>query len=177
MEAPTAVNDPFIVEPSTVPVVAVDSDHVHVVWQRVVDKDDLFYNQAAIIPGTPGTWTTLSAAPTLVSNGGQIRVTMTLSATDVVNGVTASDPIVLSATSGGASASCGSPVLTSADDDISGPSDSVSFQYTCTATAGANPGSVTFQASGTGTDGDGNPTTFDTATSNSVLVAHPSPSR
>ncbi|MCI5224327.1 MAG: hypothetical protein D3924_17080, partial [Candidatus Electrothrix sp. AR4] len=48
----------------------------------------------------------------------------------------------------------------------SNDSDSVVYEWTCTVTAGASPGSITFQADGSGNAG----VVFNTATSNSVLL-------
>ncbi len=119
-------------------------------------------------PGsTPvGRFTAMSATPSLVSTGNQITVRLRLESSTAVNNVTAGTLTVIP--SGGASCSAiTGPTLLSADDDIADINDPVLYQWICTVTAGANPGSLTFSAGGTG---DG-PTTFPTAQSRSVLVS------
>ncbi len=117
------------------------------------------------VTATVSRLTTMAAYPTLVTGGGKITVKITLTSADPVNNIL---PGALSTTpTGGAScATLTGPALASADDDISGPGDPVVYTWECTTAAGANPGSLRFSASATG---DG-PTTFATATSNSVLV-------
>ena len=71
------------------------------------------------------------------------------------------------ATGGASCSNLTGPVLVSADDDSSGLSDPVTYEWTCTVAAGTNPGSLKFSADG---NGDG-PTSFPTATSNSSIVS------
>ena len=111
-----------------------------------------------------GSRNTLSASPSLVSDGDTIQVSMVLTTSETITDVT---PSALTVTdTNGASATCGS-ASPATQDVISGTV--ATFTYTCTASAGAVPGSVTFQADATGALGD----TFATATSNSVLVSPP----
>lgn len=109
-----------------------------------------------------GRFTTMSAAPTLVSAGHTVQVRMRLQSTLAVNNVV---PGALTVTgTGGATASCTGPTPASQNIPANG---TVEFTWTCTVTPGANPGSLTFSASATGSG----PTSFASATSNSVLVS------
>ena len=100
-----------------------------------------------------------------MSTTDKIKVTLTFYSQAAVNSVV---PGSLTVTpTGGASASCGSPTLTSPDANVGGPSDPAIYEWTCTATAGATPGSLTFSASATGSGG----ATYPSASSKSVLVS------
>ncbi len=103
-----------------------------------------------------------TAQPSLVSTGNTVEVKFRFTSSAAVNNVTPS--ALTPAATGGASAVCGSP--TPASQNVAANS-SVEFTWTCTVTAGANPGSLRFSASATG---DG-PVSFPSATSNSVLVS------
>jgi uncharacterized repeat protein (TIGR01451 family) len=109
-----------------------------------------------------GRVTTIHASPTLVSTGNTIQVRMQLASTTAVNNVT---PSALTQTAtGGATSVCTGP--TPASQNIAA-NVSVEFTWSCSVTAGANPGSLKFSASATGTG----PVNFASATSNSVLVS------
>ena len=113
------------------------------------------------------TRTSLVAVPTLVKGGGTaVRVAMTLTSNNAIDDVTAGTITVTG--SNGANASCGIPTLTSANDDLDGTAgDAVVYEWTCTTSAGADPGSARFSANATAPS----PAfTFATATSNSVLI-------
>ncbi|MCB9162289.1 MAG: carboxypeptidase regulatory-like domain-containing protein, partial [Caldilineaceae bacterium] len=115
--------------------------------------------------------TTLSAAPTLVTGGDAVQVTMALTASGAVANVTPGTLTVTDLNSAGASvnpANCGTAQLASADDDIANANDPVVYTWTCTAQAGAGIGNLTFSGAASG---DGGSTTFAAATSNSVLVS------
>ena len=128
-------------------------------------------------PTAGGTRTnSLAAEPTLVTGGDDIKVAITLKAEAIIDNVT---PGALTPTGvNGASASCPNPpVLLSANDDLDGTTtDAVVWQWVCTATQGAVPGSVKFSAPASGTlppaEGGG-VVNFSAATSNSVLVSPP----
>ena len=112
----------------------------------------------------------MQAYPTLVTDGPgnqQVKVRLTLTAESTVNSVSAGTISVLGVN--GASATCDAPVLISADNALTSPADEVVFEWTCTVTAGSIPGSIRFNANATGSG----PTTFGTATSNSVLLTPP----
>ena len=120
----------------------------------------------AYVPGTAAAdyITAIRATPTLVSNGKQIEVTMLVSAESAVNNVTPSALTVTPVNGAGVSpANCGSPTPPNQNlaAGVLG-----SFTWTCTVSAGANPGSLTFSGSATGIG----PVTFPAATSNSILV-------
>ena len=107
----------------------------------------------------------------LVKNGDTIKVTMHIEAATAVNNVSPTALTVTDLNSQGAGvtpANCGSPTLTSANDDISGPGDEVTYTWTCQAVYGTGTGNIRFSGSATGTGG-----TFAVATSNSVLVTPP----
>lgn len=123
------------------------------------------------LPGGPSTTTTLSAAPTLVSDGNQIQVSMVLTATGVVTQVTASDPITLAATNmSAAGITCGAPSPSTPQTVIS--TTATIFTYNCSVDTGsvsALPASAVFTATANGFSGG----EFAEATSNSVLFAPP----
>jgi len=119
------------------------------------------------------THSSMMAYPMLVTDGPgdqTVVVQLTLSAQGTVNNIIAG-AISAAGLTGGA-ATCGSPTLKSADDDLSSASDTVVFEWICTVTdtTTTNPGSVTFSANASSTSPV---TTFGTATSNSVLLTPP----
>ncbi|MCX7668613.1 MAG: hypothetical protein N2439_00885, partial [Anaerolineae bacterium] len=79
-----------------------------------------------------GYFTAMKAHPTLVSAGHSVKVELDLRANAAANNLTPSALTVIP--TGGASASCGSPVLKSADDDIADINDPVIFEWTCSVT-------------------------------------------
>lgn len=110
------------------------------------------------------TRTSITAAPTLVKGGTAVKVTMTLTSNNAINNVVAGTPTITG--TNGANASCGGATLKSADNNLNGTSaDSVIYEWTCTTSVGANPGSVKFTANATAGG-----FTFASATSNTVLV-------
>src|SRR5262249_45485151 len=78
--------------------------------------------------------------------------------------------LAVTPTNGASCSSLTGPTLTSTDNNTTGDSDPVTYQWVCTVAAGTNPGSLTF--SNSGATGSG-PVTFPPATSNSVLVSPP----
>ena len=96
---------------------------------------------------------------------------MHIEAATAVNNVSPTALTVTDLNSQGAGvtpANCGSPTLTDANDDISGPGDEVTYTWTCQAVYGTGTGNIRFSGSATGTGG-----TFAVASSNSVLVTSP----
>ena len=110
----------------------------------------------------------LTAKGTLVTGGKTVTLTQTLTAGETIDNVVAGGTVTVTGTNG-ASASCGSATLVSADNDLSATGDAVVFSRTCTVTAGSAPGSVTFSAGATADAGKN----FTAAFSNSVLVTPP----
>lgn len=118
-------------------------------------------------PGsTPiGRFTSLMASPSLVANGDQVKVRLTLTASTAVNNLV---PGTLNTVvTNGASATACTRVLLSPDDDIVNINDPVIYEWTCIANSGTNPGSLTFNVDGSG---DG-PISFPNAKSKSVVVS------
>ena len=108
--------------------------------------------------------THLTAGPSLVSNGGAIRVSMELSATQTITNVT---PTLNQSGTNGVTATCGSPSPT--PPTTVAANTPIVFTWTCTANANGNIGELTFTGGGTGALG----AVFATATANSVLIAPP----
>ena len=120
----------------------------------------LAYLPAANLQGRS---TQLTVTPSLIGAGGSYQVAMTLSSTVAVGSAT---PGTLTPTAtGGASGSCTGPSPASQGIAANG---SATFTWTCTATAGATPGSLRYTANGTGTSPS---VSFPSATSNSMLVS------
>ena len=115
-----------------------------------------------------GRFSEMSASRSLTVTGDTVDVTFTLTSTEAVSNV-APGALTVTPTGGASCSTLTGPVLTSADDDISGAGDAVVYQWTCTVAAGTNPGSLSF--SDTASAGGG--VTFATATSNSVIVSPP----
>lgn len=111
----------------------------------------------------------LTVDTSLVGPSDPIQVTMVLTATETINDIVPETPLRLNAT-GGSGASCGSPSLISADDDLTSTGDSVLFRYLCTASAGSSPGQISFKATAIGAGGT---VPFGEAVSNGVLVTPP----
>ncbi len=121
-----------------------------------------------IKPATGGTrTTTLSAYNTLVSSGGTITLEATFTNT-VANDNVLPGNVTTTAAGGASCSNWTGPTLITADDDISGSGDPVTYRWTCTATGGTSlPSSLTFNLSATG---DGS-VSYPSGSSNSVLVA------
>ena len=95
-----------------------------------------------------GYFSSMTASPSLVSSGDTIKVNMELVSSTAVSNVTPGTLGV--STSGGASASC--TLLEPSVQDI--PAEGSAFYtWSCTATAGTNPGSLTFSANASGDGG------------------------
>jgi hypothetical protein len=140
-----------------------------VVWGG--NGESVFHNEAALIACIVATHTSLSASPALVSDGDTITITMVLTASQDVNNISPTTPIVVNAQGG---ASCTGITGVDVGPKNISAGGSAEFTWTCTASAGpVVPGSVTFAASASGTDARGAPATFQPATSNSVLIAPP----
>ena len=112
----------------------------------------------------PGRTSTMTAAGTLASDGRTVVVEMELTADTAITNIS---PSTIQVNGTAAGASCGAATLTSADDDISGAGDSVTFEWSCTVSAGTLPEDITFQATASG---DAGATTWPAAVSNSVIV-------
>jgi uncharacterized repeat protein (TIGR01451 family) len=125
------------------------------------------YNIGALIALTPAgpayqTTTALSADRSLVTTGDTVTVTLTASATGNAGTVT---PGALTANgTNGASASCGSASPATAVIN----NGSATFTYTCSVTAGSQPGVLTFKATPTDDNGD-----WAEGTANTVLITPP----
>ncbi len=117
------------------------------------------------VPGLnpQGRFTSMTGMPSLVVTGASIVVTFRIESSTAVNNVAAGS-LTVTPTGGASCSSLTGPTLVSADDDIVDINDDVLYQWTCTAAAGATPGSLTFSAAATGAG----PVAFPTATSNSV---------
>ncbi len=146
------------------PSIVATSSAVHVLFGQ--NGQNVFATRLTLPAGTGSTTTSISASPTLVVGGDGITIRMTLNSSSAVSNVAAGALSVVNQTGGANATSCSAATLVSADTTISGPSDPVIYQWTCTAQAGTSPGSVSFRANATGTGG-----TFAQATSNSVLVS------
>jgi hypothetical protein len=130
------------------------------------------------LPAVPGTKTNLVTSRTLVGDEVSFIVTMTLSTAGTATNVVAdpslsvADPLAGDPRNG-FTATCGGPTLTSADSDISGPGDPVTYEYECTSdtsglTASALPAQLTLVGGATADDA-----TFNDGRSNGVLAAPP----
>ncbi len=120
------------------------------------------------VPGVnpQGRFTTMEVDPTLATPGVPITIRLQFESSTAVSNVVPGAPVV-TATSGASCSSLVGPTLISADDDIAGSADPVVFEWTCTPSAGALPGSLRFSAGGTGAGA----VAFPSATSKSVLVS------
>ncbi|MCX6245970.1 MAG: hypothetical protein NTU98_14850 [Bacteroidetes bacterium] len=117
-----------------------------------------------------GYYSDMLSSQTLVTTGDQVTITLTLSSDNAVTNVSPTSVTVTGINSATATKVSG-PTLMSSDDDISGISDPVVYQWVYSTTAGSLPGSaVTFTAGGTGTH-SGAGVTFPPAISQSVLIA------
>jgi uncharacterized repeat protein (TIGR01451 family) len=116
--------------------------------------------------GTSPEWYSGKMTPnaSLVTTGDTVTLTLELSSSENVDNVYPS-AVTVTATNGASATLSSGPTLTSADDDITGETDPVVYQWTYTATAGTIPGSLTFTASATGSHN------FPAATSLSVIVS------
>lgn len=120
------------------------------------------------VPGTGSAdrETYISVKPTLVTSGNQVQVTMELRSVANVSNVVPGAQTITDISGNGATASCGAPSPASQNVTANVPA---FFTWTCTLTAGALPGNLTFARGATGNGG----VTFSSATSNSVIVTQP----
>ena len=146
------------------------------VVQTAADSDgkelrfDYFQIDWTLTPG-PGGTSSLSAAPTLVSAGDTVTLTMTVASAGQLNNITPTTPTVTDVVGGAGCASITGVDTTPKSIGASGGS--VTFSWTCTATASVTPtapASVAFQMTATAIDQYGRAANFSTTKSNSVLV-------
>jgi uncharacterized repeat protein (TIGR01451 family) len=120
------------------------------------------------LPADIGSQTELSASPLLVTDSGQITVTMEVTVSGNISAVDVTPPASLTAsTTNGAGATYWSGPTPTGPEMIPIGGGMVSFEYVYDVTAGANPGSVTFNGVASTTNPDAS---FASAESNSVLV-------
>jgi len=111
--------------------------------------------------------TELTAGPTLVTGASPIQVSVEFTSQTATTNVV---PGALSITgSGGANATCGAAVLSSADNNIANIDDPVVYTYSCTTSVGTGVGGVSFAVSGTANGG----INFASGTSNSIIITPP----
>ena len=115
-----------------------------------------------------GRFSSLSASRSLTVTGDTVKVAFELTSSSAINDVVPGS-LTVTPTGGASCSTLTGPVLTSANDDIAGTGDPVTYEWTCTVAAGANPGSLTFSNSASAGGG----VTFPAATSNSVIVSPP----
>lgn len=120
-------------------------------------------------PGeTPtGYFTSLKSNASLVTTGDTFKITQTINSTTPVTNVNPGT-VVITATGGASATLVSGPTLVSSDNNISGSSDAVIYEWTYKATSGTLPGSLTFKVNASGTTPA---TTFPESTSRSVIVS------
>jgi uncharacterized repeat protein (TIGR01451 family) len=120
-------------------------------------------------PGvTPtGYFTSLKSNASLVTTGDTFKITQTIDSTTPVSNVNPGT-VVITPTNGASATLVTGPTLVSTDNNISGSTDAVIYEWTYTATSGTLPGSITFKVNATGTTPA---TTFPESTSRSVIVS------